>query len=87
MENNVNTAEEFTEATTPLKILIIGEPKSGKTLLGNIIKGCLEDSYKFRSIFNNRIVSIDELSVDSEGKVIQPKTEEIPENKKESEEK
>ena len=81
MTSNINTINQYNESTSPLKILVIGERNSGKTLLCNIIKDVLENNYTFRSVFNNRNVAIDEVSVDSEGQPVPPEQQE--ENKKE----
>ena len=82
MTNNINTINQYNESTSPLKILVIGERNSGKTLLCNIIKDVLENNYTFRSVFNNRNVAIDEVSVDSEGQPVPPELQQ-EENKKE----
>lgn len=82
MTNNINTINQYNESTSPLKILVIGEKNSGKTLLCNIIKDVLENNYTFRSVFNNRNVAIDEVSVDSEGQPIPPESQQ-EENKEE----
>lgn len=82
MTNNINTINQYNESTSPLKILVIGERNSGKTLLCNIIKDVLENNYTFRSVFNNRNVAIDEVSVDSEGQPVPPELQQ-EENKEE----
>lgn len=79
MMNNINTLDQYNTSTSPLKVLVIGEQKSGKTLLCNIIKDALENNYTFRSVFNNRQVSLEEISVDENGQPIQ----QVPENTEE----
>lgn len=66
MENTKNL-----ENDNELKIIVYGEPKSGKSLLCKIIKECLERDYEFRVLFKDKKVLISEVNKESKNNSVE----------------
>lgn len=66
MENTKNL-----ENDNELKIIVYGEPKSGKSLLCKIIKECLERDYEFRTLFKDKKILISEVNKESKNNLVE----------------